>query len=154
MSTRRRFVVMAFAFPAWIVMILAGGEWCLMPGGASARVVAQHEGTSTTIVSHAERSAHGGAHGRTVQLTDAERVFHAQHPTDRHAPAPHAPIQHQSHHTGDSNACTSPSACTVAVATPGWSLSAGRAHADRPLIVRADRPASIALSPELPPPRA
>ncbi len=187
MSPLRRFAVLALALPAWIVMILAGGEWCLMPASASARLVAEEGSTSAVSDEHAAHAASAtrlgvGVHG--VQLTDAGRATRAhrasaehaptqhappqhappqhapaqhapaQHAPAQHAPAQHAPAQHQTHHSGDTGTCTSPSACSVAVATARWTLMSGGTHADRPLLVRADRPTSIALAPELPPPRA
>ena len=39
MSSVRRALTLAVALPLWIVMILTGGQWCLMPGSASAHPV-------------------------------------------------------------------------------------------------------------------
>lgn len=155
MWTRRRLSVLALALPAWIVMILAGGEWCLMPGSARARVDADHGSASATTAAlgarnaRSARNSHGahGAHGaHAVQLAESGPGEHAGHTP--------IPAQHDSHHSGESRTCSSAAACSVAVATARWTQLEARVHAARPLLVRADRLTSIALAPELPPPRA
>lgn len=136
MTNRRRLSVLALALPTWIVMILAGGEGCLMPGSVSARLVAER--------------------GRHDVVPSAQHT-HAGHTTAPAAAATHDashPVRNRSHHSGDARTCTAPAACSVAVAPVRWTFIDPPVLPARPQFVSADRPASVAVAPELPPPRA
>lgn len=167
---QRSLPVLALALPAWIVMILAGGGWCLMPASASVRHMAAV--TSMTSV-NAPRSAHVShdAHvSHTMTATLATRATSEVHES-RGLPASHeiqftqnrdaeradtapVPAPHQSHHSGDSRACTSATPCSVAVAPSRWTMVDLPSLPAAPSLLAADRLTSIALAPELPPPRA
>ncbi len=139
MTRRRRFAVLALALPAWIVMILGGGEWCLMPGSASARQVSERGAHAAQAVAAVEHDAHSAHRGH--------QAARAGDDVSRHdVPA--------SHHSGDARTCASPAACSVAVAPARWTLVARAPLPLRPLVGSVDRPTSIVLAPELPPPRA
>ncbi|MFP5354962.1 MAG: hypothetical protein ACLGIK_07360 [Gemmatimonadota bacterium] len=129
MSSVRRALTLALALPLWIVMILTGGQWCLMPGSASAHSVVA--------------SAAGVGHASAPEVRAATHAV---------AAAPHLP---PAHHGDSGRPCESQTACSVAVAPATLQLTEAAALAPwQPAGPPPTRPASLVLAPELPPPRA
>ncbi len=148
MRIARRVLTVTVAFPLWIVMILIGGQWCLMPGSASA-----HPVVSSAIGGHAmamlelhddqQEMGAGMSHEQTPLATGA-----SHRSGDDAAPANPG--------NGDrGQACASQAACSVAIAPAALQLTAsgGFPHWRHQTLTR-ERPASHAPAPELPPPRA
>jgi hypothetical protein len=133
------------ALPIWIVMILTGGQWCLMPGAVSAHVVVSSAGGA----GHAERDAHA-AHSTALSPSQhAGDVAHDRAQGDSHH---HAPAEQQDH---ASRGCESQAACSVAIAPAEVPVAtASVASRGEPTVLRPEHPASRSLAPELPPPRA
>jgi len=163
-------------------MILTGGEWCLMPGSAAAHpMVSSAAGAGHAAGGgHAagERSA-VVASGHDPHDVHGARVAH--HPDG--APSPGAPSQGDpahgdpghgdpahgdrapvpdrtsppgapTHHA-DGGGCESQAACSIAITPASWQVvRGGEGPLVRPTIDSSERPASLVLAPELPPPRA
>lgn len=147
MRLLRRSLTVAVALPLWIVMILTGGQWCLMPGNASAH----------PVVSSAVRLGHAAVEGAHA----AERGAHAPAASHDHgaAAATHGGKggdgSHLSHHQQGGRACESQTACSVVIAPAALQLTEGGTPAPwQPAASPGTPPASRSLAPELPPPRA
>lgn len=149
----RRVATAALSLPMWIVMILTGGEWCLMPGAH----VALEGPTATVTRAHAMPADIGehAAHLANAGEADAARGGAAAPHHGAHGDATTAPVGGSTHHGADGGACGSRAMCGVAVA-PTARLLVARASRPpmRPVIVAVDRPASVTFAPEIPPPRA
>jgi hypothetical protein len=140
MSPTRRIRTFALALPVWIVMILTGGEWCLMPGSATAH----------PMVSSAAGAGHAAGEGH-------EGVGHAARghaPIETPAPDRPSGPDGPAHH-GEGGGCESQAACSIAI-TPAAVQAARTSDRPvvRPTIDSSERPPSLVLAPELPPPRA
>lgn len=137
-SPQHRLRTLAVALPLWIVMILTGGQWCLMPeGGAPHPVVSSAAG-----MGHAGEAVLG-AHGTHAMAEPHSR--HSQH------------SQHSQHGRsgGDGASCESQAPCSVAIAAVAAPLvGAPVPHRTAPRPWLPGEPPSFALAPELPPPRA
>lgn len=146
----RRALTLAVALPLWIVMILTGGQWCLMPGSASAHPVV----SSAARVGHAAApDAHAVHAGVTRSAphapSHARQALAAAHDgsADSHLPP--------AHHGDSGRPCESQTACSVAIAPATLQLADAAALAPwQPAGPPPTRPASLVLAPELPPPRA
>ncbi len=127
-----RLRTLVVALPLWIVMILTGGQWCLMPEG----------GAPHPVVSSAAGMGHASAAGHDERGTHAPAGEHSQH--SQHGPS-----------GGDGASCESQAPCSVAiVATAAPLVDATVPHPAAPLPWAPGQPHSLALAPELPPPRA
>lgn len=155
----RRSLTLAAALPLWIVMVLAGGQWCLMPGSAAAH----------SVVSGAMRVGQAAAPGLPevpeapgTPGTPARSGAHGTHAAHRPAPedassaaahlSGHSPT---SHHGEGERSCASQAACSMALAPAELQLAGtGAPGSWRVPATPRERPASLTLAPELPPPRA
>lgn len=141
---------MAAALPLWIVMVLTGGQWCLMPGSAAAHPVvsgASRVGHAAEPGAHVRSAAHGT---RAVHQAAPEEAAYAA------AAAAHASGHSRtSHHGEGERSCASQAACGVALAPAELQLAGTSAPGSwRVPAIPRERPASLTLAPELPPPRA
>lgn len=143
--TSRRLRIAIVALPVWIVMILTGGQWCLMPGSAPAHPVV----SSASMVGHAAQvgphaGRHVAAHGVAHRVTHDGAADDAAASASTQPDADHSP-----------RSCESQTACSVAFApapiAANEAVTVARAEQSRR---EADRLASRSLTPELPPPRA
>jgi hypothetical protein len=147
MTPVRRLRTLALALPVWIVMILTGGEWCLMPGSATAH----------PMVSSAAGAGHsaGGQHDTRLHDVGAPDESHAG-ALDGRATAPDGtmPPGAPAHH-GDGGGCESQAACSVAITPASWHVARGSGlPIVAPTIESSERPATLVYAPEIPPPRA
>jgi hypothetical protein len=136
-------------------MILTGGEWCLMPGSATAHPMV----SSAAGAAHAVPDARVEPGAHAPQAQDIQHTGHTRH--GPHAPstegaresAPGAPSA-PAHHT-DGAGCESQAACSIAI-PPATRLIArgGSPPHVLPTIESSARPRSHGVAPELPPPRA
>lgn len=134
MSLLRRWLTGIVVLPVWIVMILTGGQWCLMPGSATAHAVV----SSASTVGHAALG-HSMEHASTAASDD-----HHAPGSSRSGPPTHGP-----------RGCESQAACSVAIApAPLVVISAVSQVVVQPPRLPVDRLASLVAAPELPPPRA
>lgn len=154
----RRLRTFAVAVPLWIVMVLTGGQWCLMPDSGGAHPVV----SSAAGVGHGVLGEHAAAHAPDVGARAGVSQHVAPHAPDGSGPG----ARHEGHagspgHAaspvggGGGAACESQAACSVAIIPGELQLTANAAPAVPRAVapVRA-RPRSIAAAPELPPPRA
>jgi hypothetical protein len=160
MSPTRRIRTFALALPVWIVMILTGGEWCLMPGSATAHPMV----SSAAGAGHAAGEGHEGV-GHAASGHAASEHAASGHATSGHATSEHAPIETPAPdrpsapdgpaHHGEGGGCESQAACSIAI-TPAAVQAARTSDRPvvRPTIDSSERPPSLVLAPELPPPRA
>lgn len=134
MSPVRRWLAAIVVLPVWIVMILTGGQWCLMPGTATAHAVV----SSAATVGHA-----AGAHAMEHAPAAASEEHHPSGPSQSGEPT-HGP-----------RGCESQAACSVAIApAPLVVIGAEAQVAAQPPRLHVVRLASLVAAPELPPPRA
>lgn len=134
MSPVRRWLAAIVVLPVWIVMILTGGQWCLMPGTATAHAVV----SSAATVGHA-----AGAHAMEHARAAASEEHHPSGPSQSGEPT-HGP-----------RGCESQAACSVAIApAPLVVIGAEAQVAAQPPRLHVVRLASLVAAPELPPPRA
>ncbi|HEX4935134.1 MAG TPA: hypothetical protein VFV33_18245 [Gemmatimonadaceae bacterium] len=163
---RRRVTGLA-VFPLWIIMVLTGGQWCLMPGSASAHPVV----SSAPMVGHAAMTEGvRGAHSQDAHAQDAHARGTGHHAvrdaaTDAAVAAPGATV-HDATTLGATmpsrpasehgpRDCESQAACSVAIAPAPVLAGAPPTDAPpHPRRLRVDRLLSRTQSPELPPPRA
>ena len=136
MTLLRRSLAAIVVLPVWIVMILTGGQWCLMPGSATAHPVAGHEGGASASRAQAH---HAMAHSQAL----AEQSTSEDHPS------------HSTRQEHGPRGCESQTACSVAIApAPQFASLPAHQRAARASRLHVDRLASLVLAPELPPPRA
>lgn len=141
MTFLRRARTALVVLPVWIVMILTGGQWCLMAGSATAHPVV----SSAPAAGHAASSHSASAHDRSV--AQGEPVAHGEH-------GEHDASQPKSQEHG-SGGCESQAACSVAIdAAPRVASVPERQRPVRPARQPGAQLASLSLAPELPPPRA
>lgn len=134
MSSLRRVLTGIVVLPVWIVMILTGGQWCLMPGTATAHAVV----SSAATVGHAALG-HSMEHASAAASED----HHASGSSQSGQPA-HGP-----------RGCESQAACSVAIApAPQDVIGSESQVVVQPPRLHVDRLASLVAAPELPPPRA
>lgn len=134
MSPFRRVLTSIVVLPVWIVMILTGGQWCLMPGTATAHAVV----SSAAMVGHAA-GAHSMEHASATASEDHHASGSSQSGTPTHGP----------------RGCASQAACSVAIApAPRIVIGSESQVAVQPPRLHVDRLASLVAAPELPPPRA
>jgi hypothetical protein len=134
------------AVPLWIVMILTGGQWCLMPQGVAHPVVSSASG-----VGHAGDGGHVATGGHAVHAAAVQPVAHDAHGAgDARSPG----SSHRQHESNGAS-CESQAPCSVAIAAASLQLAESPApHHAKSLTRVTARPHSLALAPELPPPRA
>ncbi len=144
MTFLRRTRTALVVLPVWIVMILTGGQWCLMAGSATAHPVV----SSAPVGGHAASSHAASAHDRSVAHGEqGEPVAHGEH-------GEHDASQPKSQEHG-SGGCESQAACSVAIApAPRLASVPERQRPVRPARQPGAQLASLSLAPELPPPRA
>lgn len=144
MTFLRRTRTALVVLPVWIVMILTGGQWCLMAGSATAHPVV----SSAPVGGHAASSHAASAHDRSVAHGEqGEPVAHGEH-------GEHDASQPKSQEHG-SGGCESQAACSVAIdAAPRVASVPERQRPVRPARQPGAQLASLSLAPELPPPRA
>lgn len=147
MPILRRALALTVALPLWIVMILTAGQWCVMPVGAAAHPVV----SSATGMRHAV--ALPARVGEPHALPHAPSQAHSASATARDGSTdPHAL---PAHHGDGGRPCESQTACSVAIAPAELQLTEEAPPAPwQPAGPPSTRPASLALAPELPPPRA
>lgn len=143
MRILRRALALSVVLPLWIVTILTAGQWCLMPVDAAAHLaVSSAAGMGHAVAPPAHPGGpHAPSHAHTVGAAarDGSADLHS-------LPA---------HHGESGRACESQAACSVAIAPAALQLTGEAEPAPwRPAGPPSTRPASLALAPELPPPRA
>lgn len=134
MSSLRRVLTALVVLPVWIVMILTGGQWCLMPGTATAHAVV----SSAAMVGHAALG-HSMEHASAAASEDHHASGSSQSGQPTHGP----------------RGCESQAACSVAIAPAPLEVIGSGPHVVVELPrLHVDRFASPVAAPELPPPRA